>query len=265
MTDTANKIAIIEPGAMPPAPAGDVRPFDPMALLDKAVTGGASLDMIDRLVSLGERMQAMKARQAFDAAIAAAKAEIPVIVKNRLVDFVGKTGIRTRYKHEDMAEIARTITPILARHGLSYRFQPFERDGKTWLRCIIAHSDGYREESESASPIEASGNKNAHQAISSGFTFTQRMMLKLALGLAAGEDDDGHASGGDDAPPAELVSEAQVAAITKAITFKGRTVEALCKRLGVESLADIYADKFSDVLAMIGNLSDAPTKEVGHD
>jgi hypothetical protein len=90
MTEAANKIAIIEPSAVPAPPSSDVRVFDPMALLDKAVSGGASLDMIDRLVSLGERMQAMKARQAFDAAIAAAKAEIPVIVKNRLVDFVGK-------------------------------------------------------------------------------------------------------------------------------------------------------------------------------
>ena len=256
MTDTANKIAIIEPGAMPPAPAGDVRPFDPMALLDKAVTGGASLDMIDRLVSLGERMQAMKARQAFDAAIAAAKAEIKPVARNA----IGHNSKR----YADFSAYAKAIDPILSRHGLSYRFRSTQAERIT-VTCVLSHRDGYSEENSLSGPADTTGSKNAIQAIGSTLTYLQRYTLVQALGLAAGDDDDGRAAGADPAPPAELVSEAQVAALTKAITFKGRTVEALCQRLRVETLADIYAEKFSDVLAMIGNLSDAPAKGNAHD
>lgn len=256
MTEAANKIAIIEPSAVPAPPSSDVRVFDPMALLDKAVSGGASLDMIDRLVSLGERMQAMKARQAFDAAIAAAKAEIKPVARNA----IGHNSKR----YADFSAYAKAIDPILSRHGLSYRFRSAQAERIT-VTCVLSHRDGYSEENSLTGPADTSGSKNAIQAIGSTLTYLQRYTLVQALGLAAGDDDDGRASGGDAAPDAPLVSEAQVAAITKAIGFKGRTVEALCKRLGVESLADIYADKFSDVLAMIGNLSDAPTKEVGHD
>lgn len=256
MTEAANKIAIIEPNAVSAPPASDVRPFDPMALLDKAVSGGAPLDMIDRLVSLGERMQAMKARQAFDAAIAAAKAEIKPVARNA-------SGHNNK-RYADFSAYAKAIDPILSRHGLSYRFRSAQAERIT-VTCVLSHRDGYSEENSLTGPADTSGSKNAIQAIGSTLTYLQRYTLVQALGLAAGDDDDGRASGGDAAPDAPLVSEAQVAAITKAIGFKGRTVEALCKRLGVESLADIYADKFSDVLAMIGNLSDAPTKEVGHD
>ncbi len=105
-----------------PAAHQSSEPMTPMLMLQAAVERGASLETLEKLMTLQERFEANQARKAFDDAMAAAKAEIPVIAKNREVDFTSSKG-RTHYRHEDLAEIARTVNPILAKYGLSYRFR----------------------------------------------------------------------------------------------------------------------------------------------
>jgi hypothetical protein len=142
-------------------------------------------------MNLQERWEANQARKAFDDAMAAAKAEIPTINKNRMVDFTGKTGVRTHYRHEDLGEIARTVDPILAKHGLSYRFRTASPVGEpVTVTCVISHRDGHSEENTLVGPRDESGNKNAIQSIGSTLSFLQRYTLKAGLGLAASYDDE---------------------------------------------------------------------------
>lgn len=266
MTDAARTITIVEPSSQIGAPAysAPVATYDPMAMLAAALERGASLDMIDKLISLGERTQAMQARNAFHLAMAAACAEMPVLKKNKTVDFTGKTGIRTYYKHEDLSEVVGTVAPILARHGLYHRFDTRVEQRAVTVTCIISHKDGYQIENTLSGGADESGNKNPVQAITSTITLLSRATLKAALGLAASEDDDGRGGKADDEPPPPMVSADQIETITKAITFKGRTVEALCRHIGVETLADIYASKFSDVMMVIAKIPDASAKEAGN-
>lgn len=243
------EIAVIPPSDNPP-PA-------PLSLVERAVAQGAPLDMIERLIAMQERVEANNARKAFDAAIAAAKAEMPVINKNRLVDFTTQKG-RTNYRHEDLAEIARTAGPILAKHGLSYRFRTAVEGRVVTVTCLVTHRDGHSEENTLAAAVDESGNKNHLQAIASASTYLQRMTLKASLGLAAGEDDDGRAAGAA-AAPASTITDEQVDALTAAVTFKGRTVEALCARLKIEELAELDARRFAETLAWIKNLPEGAT------
>jgi hypothetical protein len=129
--------------------------------------------------------------------MASAKAEIPVIRKNREVDFPSKSGgARTNYRYEDLAEIARTVDPILARHGLSYRFRTSSPPNEpVTVICVIAHRSGHFEENTLSAGRDDSGNKNSIQAVGSTLTYLQRMTLKAALGLAAAEDDDARGAG----------------------------------------------------------------------
>lgn len=149
--------------------------------------------VIDKLMDMHERWEKNQARKAFDAAMAAAKAEIPVIFKNKVVDFTSQRG-RTHYRHEDMAEIARTVDPILARHGLSYRYRTETTQAHVKVTCVLSHRDGHSEETDLIAGHDNSGNKNSIQAIGSTITFLQRYTLKAALGLAASADDDGKAA-----------------------------------------------------------------------
>lgn len=254
MNDVVTKLEL-QPTAAPAA--AQIVSTDPMAMVSDALARGASPEMVDRLIAWGERLQAAAARRAFDEAIAAAKAEIPIIKKARVVDFVGQTGKRTHYRYADMSMLVENVGPIMAKYGLSHRFQPFDREGRMWLRCIIAHRGGHSETSEMAAPAEASGNKNSHQAQASGLTFTQRSMFMMAMGLAAGEDDDGRAAGGSVEPP-PTITDVQADALRKALAFKGRSEADFCRVMKRDALTDLEAVRFDAALAWISKL---PTPE----
>jgi hypothetical protein len=98
----------------------------PMDLVQRAVTSGADVVVLEKLMGLQERYEHNKARKAFDAAISAFKLDAPQIVKDQLVDFTTNRG-RTRYKHADLAAIAAAIDKPLAKVGLSYRWRTLSR------------------------------------------------------------------------------------------------------------------------------------------
>lgn len=229
------------------------RSVAPMDMLDRALTSGASPETLDKLMSLAERWEANQARKAFDAAIADAKAEIPPILKNRLVDFTGKTGVRTHYKHEDLAEIARTVDPILAKHGLSYRFRTQSPPGEpVAVTCIVSHRAGYSEENTLVGPRDESGNKNALQSIGSTVTFLQRYTLKAALGLAAANvDDDGRASSGQSEP--ERINPKQLERLQTLLEETKSDAAAFCQLANppLESLADMLVADFDSAVRLL--------------
>ena len=90
----------------------------PRSLLERAISSGAGVDVIERLMDMQERWEATQARKAFNAAIAAFKKSPPAILKNVEVGY-GKTS----YKHEDLSEVLAAVDPALAEHGLWVRFK----------------------------------------------------------------------------------------------------------------------------------------------
>jgi hypothetical protein len=226
-------------------------PITPMAMIDRALATNASPDTLEKLLALQERWEASQARKAFDEAMAAAKAEIPVIAKNRLVDFTGKTGIRTHYKHEDLGEIARTVDPILAKHGLSYRFRTQSPvNGPVSVTCIVSHRSGHFEENTLLGPPDNSGNKNPLQSIGSTISFLQRYTLKAALGLAASNDDDGQ-SHGKSAEDLSTITEEQLQALRELIEATETDIAKFCQVGAIESLPDMLAKDFPDAIRML--------------
>ena len=177
-------------GSPPYVPAGAT--FDPYLSMIERAARDPSIDLgkLEGLMGLRERMEDRRAKQAFDNAIARAKGEIGPIVKNRTVDFTGGKG-RTNYRYEDFAAVAAAVDPVLARHGLSYRFRSEQSGNRLKVICRVSHADGFGEETALEAQNDESGNKNAIQSVGSAVTYLQRYTLKLALGLAASNDDDG--------------------------------------------------------------------------
>lgn len=210
----------------------------PMAMLASAVERGMDPGTIEKLMALAERWDAVQARKAFDAAVAAAKGEIPPILKNRKVDFTSQKG-RTSYKHEDLAEIARTVDPILNRHGLSYRFRAKQDGQRLTVTCVLCHRDGYSEETTLSAAEDHSGNKNSIQAIGSATSYLMRYTLKMSLGLST-QDDDGRSAGSETGS----ISEEQADTIRELITATGANVERFLAFMGAESVSDISAGQY---------------------
>jgi hypothetical protein len=170
---------------------------DPMVhMIERMVMDpNASIEKLERMLEMKERLEAQRAKRAFDAAIAEAKSAIPPILKDGRVDYTNKEGKRTSFDHETLHGIAKVVDPILSQHGLSYRYRSEQREGQLHVTCIVAHRDGYAEETTLSGSPDTSGSKNNYQAVGSAATYLQRYTLKLALGLSAAKDDD--AQGGE--------------------------------------------------------------------
>lgn len=214
-----------------------------------------NMDKMLQLMSWRKEMIADQRRAQFDEAMSEAKAEIPVITKNREVDFTSQKG-RTHYKYEDLAEIARVVSPILAKHGLSYRYRVNSNVNEpVTVTCIVSHRAGHFEEVTLLGWRDESGNKNSIQAVASTLTYLQRMTLKAALGLAASDDDDGKAAeqkAAEEAPPPPgSITEQQVDNLRELLEAKGASVAAFLNWAKQKRLCDIPADQYDACVAGI--------------
>lgn len=228
-------------------PVENLPSVSPMAMIERAIAGGATVEVLDKLMDLKDRHEDREARKAFDRAIAAAKAALPSVRKSRTVDFTNRSGQRTNYSFEDMATISRAVDPVLGEHGLSYRFRT-KQEGKTvHVTCVLSHRDGYSEETSLSAQNDESGNKNAIQAVGSTVTYLQRYTLKAALGLASSDDDDGKAHGSQ----AKAVTEEQFTELRSMIDATGADEDKLLKHFDLNSLHDMTAPQFDQAMAML--------------
>lgn len=218
----------------------------PMEMLDRAVSQNASVETLTQLMNLQERWEANQARKAFDEAMAAAKANMPAIVKTKKVDFTSAKG-RTNYQYEDLATIMSQIGPVLSANGLSVRFRTeSEPNQPITVTCIISHRMGHSEENTLMAPKDDSGNKNSIQAIGSTVTYLQRYTLKAALGLAAAADDDG-AKANDTG----VITEAEREIILTMLEETGSDTAKFCEVLQIDSIAEMPAIKFRRAISML--------------
>jgi hypothetical protein len=232
----------------------------PMNMLDRAIASGAPMEMVEKLMALVERREANEARKAFEGAMAAAAAELPAIVKSKLVDFTSAKG-RTRYRYESLDDVVDTVRPVLGKHGLSFRFQLKEDEHRLTVTCRVVHADGHGEECTLSAPRDESGQKNYIQSKGSTITYLQRYTLKAALGLAASVDDDGatSATGATPVAPVARISAEQAAQLTALISDikAGGVRDALLGRVKAESLEAIPADLFERAVTWLRKVKQA--------
>lgn len=220
----------------------------------QAALASGNVEMYREAVALMKEMDSFAARKAFDAAMAGAKSKIPVIRKNRRVGFDHKSGdSRTEYSHETMAEIARTVDPILSEFGLSYRFRvSSEVSQPVLVTCIISHRDGHSESTTLTAGRDDSGKKNAIQQIGSTVTYLQRYTLKAALGLAAAADDD---SNSVSEVVKELITQKQADTLCDLIEAHGKSRAAFLKWVNkaakAEKMEDIPAELYQSCVDAI--------------
>jgi len=169
-------------------------PANPSELLRIAVTQGADIDKLEKLMELQLRWERNEAHKAYTAAINAFKANPPEISKNKEVKFG-----QTAYKHATLDHVCDAITAGLSKHGISHRWK-VEQD-KEWIKvtCVLTHVAGHSEETMLQGASDNSGSKNPIQAIGSTVTYLQRYTLLAATGLAAANgDNDGGSPKMDD-------------------------------------------------------------------
>lgn len=237
------------------APTATGNALTPAALLSMAVSQGADLDRLERLMALQERFEANEARKAFVEAMTAFKAEPMEILKRKQVSFTTKDGDTTSYKHAELSDVTAAVVPAMARHGLSHRWNIEQTGTLVTVDCVITHAQGHSEKVTLFAGPDASGKKNAIQQIASTVTYLQRYTLLAACGLSTkGEDDDG--KGG----AAEFITAEEAATIQALIDDAGADKAKFLEFLKVDSIAHIA---FNDYARAVGVLNEKKRKGAG--
>jgi hypothetical protein len=165
----------------------------PMAMIDRALANGASIETIEKLMALQERWEANQARKAFNEAFANFKSEAITIIRNRKMTDGPLKGRR----YAELVSFVEAATPSLSKHGLSASWT-ISRDEKEWIEvtCTIEHALGGNKKVSMGGPPDTGGAKNPLQARVSTVTYLEKSTFKAACGLAEqGDDDDGNSAG----------------------------------------------------------------------
>ncbi len=156
----------------------------PMELMQIAVTKGTSVEQLSQLMELQFKWEKNEARKAFVSAMNEFKANPPEILKNKHVAYK-----EVAYDHATLDHVCKVVTAELSKHGISHRWRIEQEPALIRVTCILTHNQGHSEETTLSAGADATGSKNAVQAIGSTVTYLERYTLLAATGLAAKNGD----------------------------------------------------------------------------
>src|SRR3990167_1915997 len=149
----------------------------PAEMIGIAVSGKANLEQLKGLLDLQERFEATQAKKAYHSAMAAFKANPPKINKDKTVSYAAGGG-KTTYNHASLANVTDKINAELSKYGLSASWST-KQNGTISVTCKITHVQCHSEETTLSASADATGSKNAIQAIGSTITYLERYTYRL--------------------------------------------------------------------------------------
>jgi hypothetical protein len=176
-----------------------VIPTSPAEMLGLAVQQGASVEQLDKLISLMERTRAIDARQAYVNAMVAFRNQQITVSTNQTGEVRKDGKLAYSYRYADLAAINDKVTAGLAQVGISHNWTTKQESGMIHVTCTLTHQMGHSESTTLAAGADQSGGKNSIQAIGSTVSYLRRYTLLAITGIAVeGEDDDGAGVTGDE-------------------------------------------------------------------
>lgn len=221
-------------------------PTDVSALLNKALETGISVEALEKLVTLHERVADRQARQEFATALATFQDECPPIAQNRTAEIATRNGPSYSYAFADLGQIAKVVRPLLRPLGLSYAWTSTEEGGKQTVTCTLRHVNGHSESADFTAPAGSRAAMSDAQKAASAVTYARRQSLVMVLGLTIDTDTDG-----GDPEDAEMITEQQAADLELAVENAGGDKDAFLHWLRVESFDKIPESKRKMALTFI--------------
>jgi hypothetical protein len=208
----------------------------PAVLIEKAISGSADLDKLEKLLALQERWERNEAKKAYVSAMTNFKANPPKINKDKRVDFTSQKG-RTSYDHASLANVCDKISSALSEHGLSVAWstQQYNGDPNIYVTCTITHECGHSESTTLNAAPDNTGNKNPIQAVGSTISYLERYTVLALTGLATHDMDND----GMHLEDIEKISEKHLADLRALIEEVGADEVKFIKFLKLKSLEDM--------------------------
>jgi len=220
-----------------------VQMSQPDRLLEMAISKGADMAQLEKLLDLQERYNKEEARKAFSIDFSEFKKNPPKIIKDM---------INTQYgsAYSSIGAIVGGAVPELAKAGFSTRWDYLESDGPIKVKCIITHSMGHSESVTISGLPDKSGSKNPLQEMKSTRTYLKIETFEAVTGLVSSINnlnDDGAGSG----KQVELITEKQETELHARITDNELDMDVFLKWAKVDKISDIKADNFKKMQAGI--------------
>ncbi len=209
------------------------------------------IDKFERLMRMRNEMESKAAEKLFNIAMKEAQAEMRPVGANKKND-------QTKSKYATYDKLDGVLRPIYTKHGFSLSFDEEDSPKPDHIRvlCYVSHEAGFTRTYRKDMPADGKGAKGGDvmtktHATGAAASYGARYLLKGIFNIAVGEEDrDGNA------PPAQtaerpFVSEDQVLQLRDLLEACGKDESRFKEIIQVESLADIYADKFQAAVALI--------------
>jgi len=162
----------------------------PENMLMVAVQRGASIEELEKLIGLKERLEASEAENAYHVALAAFKKNPPEVIKDKENDQYGSMYV-------SLPNLVNTLSAALSKHKLDARWEFSQENSDISVTCILTHVKGHSEKATLIAPPDTSGAKNTIQQIKSTTTYLKATTLEAVTGTAsidANTNDDGNSA-----------------------------------------------------------------------
>ena len=217
-----------------------------MALKDD----GVSVEKLERLVGLHERMSDRAAAKEFAVAVSNFQNECPAIEKKSKARIDGRSGTKYSYNYPELDQIERTIRPHLHKNGLSYTWDGEVTEKTVTSICILRHINGHHEKSRFSMPIDSSNQRMDRGKQTTGTnTVAKRQSLIMVLGLTTCDPDtDGNIDSTDTITKEQV---ANLQGLVANVDKGGDTLKRLLKYLQVDNIEGIRAVDYANAVATL--------------
>lgn len=210
-----------------------------------AMNPAVDIDKMERLLQMQERVMERNAKAAYISALAAMQPHLPVIAERGEIKHGENKPVQSRYALWE--DINDAIKPVLAEYGFALSFRTGQEDARIIVTGILSHRDGHSEETTMHLPVDASGSKNAVQAVGSSTSYGKRYTTQALLNLTSrGEDDDGNAAGAG-----ACITQDQADELQAIMEDVGADKAKFLQFIKAPNIADIPVAKYGAALAAL--------------
>jgi hypothetical protein len=174
----------------PPAQMSADINLDPQYLIQTAIQTGASMEILERLLDVRERLRKEQAETAYRESMSAFQSECPVVIKRKKVFNKDNT---IRYKYAPLDDIVRAVQPFIGKHEFSFDIkteQILEPAPMITAHVKISHAAGYSETSSFGVPTDKDAYMSEPQKWLSAATFAKRIAFCNGFGIMTGDEDN---------------------------------------------------------------------------
>jgi hypothetical protein len=207
---------------------------------------------MDRAEALLSRLDMIRERDeaaAYNEAMRQVKANLPVVGRST-------ANSHTKKNYADLADIAAVCDPVIAAHGFSTEYWPFnsEKPDHLGIGCTVSHANGHKREYRADVPLDGAGakgnaNKPAIHAWKSTMTYGRRA-LKEAIFDIATTDDDGNGAMPQHAE-IEFISDEQLVELRAEMKKTGTEESKFAAYLKEPTLGALTVQKFHQAMAAL--------------